>query len=126
MDSYEENRVPDITREEIIDSLFIFFPDIKEQEVKFLYHGTYNVFEVKEHYIFRFPDKVFRNPSGVDLIQNEVKMLNHICNYVSISIPEPIYISIEPDFPFVGYEKIPGISLSTNFNQIPKSEKIKI
>ncbi|MFX1314611.1 MAG: phosphotransferase family protein [Promethearchaeota archaeon] len=126
MDSYEENRAPDISQEEIIDSLFIIFPDIKEQEVKFLYHGTYNVFEVKERYIFRFPDKVFRNRSGVDLIQKEVKMLYHIRNYVSITIPEPIYISIEPDFPFVGYERIPGTSLSVNFNQIHNNEKIKI
>ncbi len=126
MTFFEENRATDISLAEVIDSLYSFFPDIKENDVKFFYHGTYNVFEVKNQFIFRIPDKVFRNQRGVKLIQKELKMLHHIHKYISVAIPAPIYLSIDPDFPLMGYEKIEGLPLSKCYKKASMKEKFKI
>jgi len=125
MTFFEEKRATDISLEEVIDSLYIFFPDIEENDIKFFYHGTYNVFEVKNHYIFRIPDKVFRNHTGVKLILDEVKMLHYLQKYISVSIPEPIYVSTDPDCPLMGYEKIDGIPLSKCFLRASRNKKIR-
>ncbi len=126
MDFFEENRATDIPIEQVIDSLYLFFPDISERDLKFFYHGTYNVFEVKNRFIFRFPDKHFRNAKGVSLIQNEMKILYYLQKYVSVAIPEPIFISLDPDCPLMGYEKIEGIPLSMCFHNASKEEKSRI
>jgi len=126
MTFFEENRATDISLAEVIDSLYGFFPDIEEEDVKFYYHGTYNVFEVKNQYIFRIPDKIFRNQKGVKLIQDELKMLQHVQKFVSVTIPEPIYISIDPDCPLMGYEKIKGVPLSQCYYKTTKRKKLKI
>ncbi|MFX0033136.1 MAG: phosphotransferase family protein [Candidatus Hodarchaeota archaeon] len=123
---FEENRKQDISLSEVLDSLYVFFHDIEKEEVKFLYHGTYNVFEVKSRFIFRFPDIHFRNINGIQLIEREILMLNIIKGYVPFSIPNPIYISTEPDNPFVGYEKIQGTRLSQCFEKTSKNQKKKI
>ena len=90
---FEENRATDIPLDDVIDALYGFFPDIEKEDINFFYHGTYNVFEVKNQFIFRIPDKAFRNLIGVNLIQNELKMLHYIQKYVSIPIPDPLYIN---------------------------------
>lgn len=126
MTFFEDLRPCDISLSTVIDGLYGLFPDIKKNEVQFFYHGTYNVFQVKNRYIFRIPDKNFRNQKGIDLILREVKMLQHIRNYVSVPIPDPKYISIDPDCPFMGYEKIEGIPLHRLFNEIPITKKLQI
>ncbi|MHA2287354.1 MAG: phosphotransferase [Promethearchaeota archaeon] len=126
MTFFEENRATDISLKEVINSLYSFFPDIEENNVKFFYHGTYNVFEVKKRYIFRIPSKVFRNQKGVNLIQNELKMLQQIQHHVSITIPNILYISIDPDCPLMGYEKIDGIPFSQCYYKTSKREKLQI
>ncbi|MFW9866495.1 MAG: phosphotransferase family protein [Candidatus Thorarchaeota archaeon] len=126
MEAFEENRSQDISLARVIDSLDLFFPDITQNQIEFIYHGTYNVFEVKNKYIFRFPDRLFRNPKGFELIKNEVKMVNFIREKVSVIIPEPIYISSELNNPFMGYKKINGISLSKCFNEISNNSKFRI
>ncbi|TFF69456.1 MAG: hypothetical protein EU516_00650 [Promethearchaeota archaeon] len=126
MEFFEDLRPCDIAFSTITDGIYKFFPDIEEKEIKFFYHGTYNVFEVKDHYIFRIPDKTLRNQKGVQLLLNEVKMLHHIQKYVSVAIPDPIYISIDPDCPIMGYEKIPGIPLHKLFNKISEEDKMQI
>jgi tRNA A-37 threonylcarbamoyl transferase component Bud32 len=123
---FEDLRPCDIHLSTVIDGLYGFFPDIGKNDIKFFYHGSYNVFEVKGRYIFRIPDKSLRNQKGVELILNEVKMLHHIRKYVSIKIPEPIYISTDPDCPFMGYEKIKGIPLHKVFIKIPKEKRLKV
>ena len=123
MSNFEETRKPDISSSEVFDPLFMFFHDIKASDIVFLYHGTYNVFEVKNKYIFRFPDITLRNQTGVKLIQNEIKLLHIIRDFLSFSIPDPIYISIEKENPFVGYEKIEGESLSRYFHLTSKSQQ---
>jgi aminoglycoside 2''-phosphotransferase len=126
MESFEENRAQDISQAKVLNSLSIFFHDIREADVKFLYHGSYNVFEVKDRYIFRFPDKHIGNTLGIELILNEIKMLKFLQNHISISIPDPLFISIEKDNPFVGSEKIEGISLSKCFDKVPQNKKMTI
>jgi len=126
MNNYEERRAQDISQKEVFDSLQVFLPEISKNQIKFLYHGTYNVFEVNGKYIFRFPDRLFRNLKGVQLINHEVKMLKFIQKYVSVKISNPIFISRKIANPFFGYEKIEGISLSKCFIKSSKSEKIRI
>ncbi|MFX1497024.1 MAG: phosphotransferase family protein [Promethearchaeota archaeon] len=123
---YEESRKADISLSELIDALYVFFHDIEKPDIKFLYHGTYNVFEVKKKYIFRFPDIHLRNIKGVNLIKRELKILNLIEKYVPFTIPDPIYVSVELNYPLIGYDKIDGISLSQCFHKTSKSQKIKI
>jgi aminoglycoside 2''-phosphotransferase len=125
-DSYEENREPDISIHDVFDSVLLIFPNIEKTDVKFLYHGTYNVFEVMGTHIFRFPDKIFRNELGIKLIQKEIKILNVIRKFISSSIPAPEYISFDSDNPFVGYKKIKGVSLSSCFQKIPSDVQLKI
>ncbi|MFW9772470.1 MAG: phosphotransferase family protein [Candidatus Heimdallarchaeota archaeon] len=124
--SFEERRKQDISILEVIDALYVFFHDIKRQDIKFLYHGTYNVFEIKKKYIFRIPDIHFRNINGVNLIKRELKILNIIEDFIPFSIPEPTYISIEPNYPLIGYEKIEGIRLSQCFKKASKNQKFKV
>ncbi|NHJ20218.1 MAG: aminoglycoside phosphotransferase family protein [Candidatus Lokiarchaeota archaeon] len=123
---FEENRASDISRADVIKALYRFFPDIEEEDINFFYHGTYNVFEVKNRYIFRIPDKVLRNQKGVKLIQNELKMLEHIRKHVSVTVPDILYLSLDPDCPLMGYEKIEGIPLSQCFHKIPQPIKPQI
>lgn len=123
---FEDLRPSDIPLSKIIDGLYNFFPDIEKNEIKFFYHGTYNVFEVKNRYIFRIPDKSLRNQKGVELILNEVKILQHVRKYVSVEIPDPIFLSIDPECPIMGYKKIKGIPLHKAFNKIPNEKQLKI
>ena len=126
MDFFEDLRPCDIPLSKIIDGLYGFFPDIEKDEIKFFYHGTYNVFEVKKRYIFRIPDKSLRNQKGVELILNEVKVLHHVRKYVSVEIPDPIFLSIDPDCPIMGYKKIEGVPLYKAFNKIPNEKLLEI
>ena len=114
---FEDLRPCDISLSTIIDRLYGFFPDIQTNDIKFFYHGTYNVFEVKNHYIIRIPDKTLRNQKGVNLILNEVKILHHIRKYVSVEVPEPIFISTDPDCPIMGYKKIMGNPLHKTYSK---------
>ncbi len=116
MNFYEESNPPDMPLSQIMNLIKPYFTQIKEEEVKFLYHGSYNVYEIKEKFIFRFPDKVFFNENGLDLIQREQKILKLIRGNISLQVPKPLYVSSDPINPFVGYKKINGISLSRCFH----------
>jgi aminoglycoside 2''-phosphotransferase len=126
MIGYEESNPSDVDINQVIKEFSKFFPNISKNQIKFLYHGTHNVFEVKMKYIFRIPDRLFRNEKGVDLIQKESKILNFLKNHISIPIPQPLFISLTEDFPFIGYEKIPGVSLSSIFSKTDTSYRRKI
>ena len=123
---YEENNPPNISIAEVMRLTEIFFPNIKEQEIKFHYHGSYNVFEIKGEYIFRFPDKTFFGEKGFELIQREVQLLDLIRENITLQIPKPIYVSTDPNNPFVGYKKINGISLSRCFDRTTKDDQESI
>lgn len=120
MASFEETNPCDIPLETVVGALRAFFPDIREGDVSFIYHGTYNVFEVMGDYIFRFPDSSLLNEDGHELIQYEHEILQTLGPHISLEIPQYEYLSEDPELPFVGYRKIPGVSLSTCFNRTTK------
>jgi aminoglycoside 2''-phosphotransferase len=126
MINYEETRLQDISLTTVKKLLSPFFSTSELKNIQFLYHGTYNVFEVNYEYIFRFPDKIFRNHQGQFMLLNEIKMLEFIKRHVNFAIPDPIYSSLELDCPFMGYEKIEGISLSTCYKNASTSQKVKL
>lgn len=115
MNSYEESNPSDVDINQVIREFSEIFPKLSKNQIKFLYHGTYNVFEIKSKYIFRIPDRFLRNEDGVELIQKEIRILNFLTNHISTPIPKPLFISLSEDFPFVGYKKIAGVSLSRIF-----------
>ncbi|MHA2248012.1 MAG: phosphotransferase family protein [Candidatus Hodarchaeales archaeon] len=123
---YEETNPPGISLSDVMRLLRTCFPNIREQEVKFHYHGSYNVFEVKGEYMFRFPDKVFFGQNGFNLIQREIKLLDLIRKNISLRIPNPTYVSSDPKKPFVGYKKINGVSLSRCFDKTAKNDQKSI
>ena len=75
MTSFEETKPSDIPQETVLAALSGFFPDIREDDVAFIYHGTYNVFEVMGEWIFRFPDSSLLNEDGLELIRYEHEVL---------------------------------------------------
>ena len=124
--SYEENNPPDIDINNVFKALKPIFPDLILSEISFLYHGSYNVYTVKGKYIFRFPDKHFRNTKGKEMITNEVRILNSLKDYVFFKIPNPIFVSTKEGELFMGYEKIEGISLSRCILRMTESQKLTV
>lgn len=112
MTSFEEHNPADISIEKIYPLIQQHLPYITQDQIRFHYHGSYNVFKVDERYIFRFPDRAFRNESGRTMIHDEKKKLDKIRTEVKITIPTPQFLSKKTEIPYVGYEMIPGISLS--------------
>jgi hypothetical protein len=112
MACFEENNPCDIPTGVVLGTLGELFPGIGAGDLRFLYHGTYNVFEVRGGYIFKFPDRSLRNERGLDLIRRENSLLELLRPYVSIEVPRFEFISLDPGLPFVGYRKIEGVSLS--------------
>jgi aminoglycoside 2''-phosphotransferase len=109
-----------------LNSLKNIFPTITEEDLRFFYHGTYNVFEVKKKFIFRFPDRHFRNSKGVKLIKEEIESLKIIKKFVQFRIPEPKFFSFDANFPFMGYKKLEGIPLSLYFFKLDLKTKERI
>lgn len=109
-----------------MNSLKNIFPNITGDDLQFFYHGTYNVFEVKKKYIFRFPDRYFRNAMGIELIREEIENLKRIKGYVHLRIPNAIYFSFDNQFPFLGYKKLEGIPLSRCFFKLDIKTKESI
>jgi aminoglycoside 2''-phosphotransferase len=101
------------------------FRNIKEKELKFTYHGTFNVFEIRKK-ILRVPDKDLRNHKGSQIIQNETVKLKNLAKLLSISIPKPENMSLNDDMPYVMYQKLPGVSLSTVFDTLNEQKKKRI
>jgi len=123
---FEENNPSDISISIVHTALKEFFPNLSKKNLKFFYHGTYNVFQIENRFIARFPDKSLRNEKGAQLIKNEIEILNLLSTYLSFNIPKPLHFSLNIENPFMVYEKIPGISLSKCFNEIKTSQKQKI
>ncbi len=123
---YEENNPADISSDKVLELIEPFFSEINRRDITFFYHGTYNVFLVKDEFFFRFPDKSLYNQIGYNFIQREVQFLNLIRDSVSLEIPNPLFISEDPNNPFVGYKKIPGISLSRVYKKTTLEERKNI
>jgi aminoglycoside 2''-phosphotransferase len=123
---YEEQNPKDISFNEVKQAVREFIPKIQKSDIKFLYHGSYNVFEVSGKFIFRIPDIHLRNQIGIQLIENEIQTLNILKEILTIPIPVPIFISLKKDFPLMGYKMIPGISLSRCFANLPSNCRQKL
>jgi aminoglycoside 2''-phosphotransferase len=115
---FEESNPRDVPMEIVLGELRRIFPGIRESEVRFHYHGTYNVFEVRSEYIFRFPDRSLYNEEGYELIQREAEVLEVLRSHLDLEVPRFEYVSDDPGIPFVGYRKIPGVSLSRRFCEV--------
>ncbi len=124
--SYEETYPPDIEIERVHEILKPIFSNLKLSEVLFLYHGSYNVYKVKDKYIFRFPDKHFRNLKGKEMISNEIYVLNSLMEHVNFKIPDPIFVSTKMEELYIGYERIEGISLSQCITDMTKNQKLSV
>ncbi len=123
---FEENNPSDISISMVHSALQEFLPNLSKKSINFFYHGTYNVFQVENRFIARFPDKTLRNEKGALLIKNEIDILNLLGNFISFPIPKPLYYSLNFENPFMVYAKIPGVSLSRCFNEIKNTQKQKI
>ena len=122
---FEESNPCDVDFEELLSALGQHFKNVKAKDLKFTYHGTYNVFGFKK-YILRVPDKALRNYDGIQLIQDEVAKLKNLANFLSIPIPQPVKISIDENMPFMVYEKLPGVPLSSVFRSLKPQNKKNI
>ena len=123
---YEEQNPKDISISQMLPVINKFLPNTNKNDIKFLYHGTYNVFEVKNDYIFRIPDESLRNTKGIQLIQREDKILLLLSPNLSISIPDPKFVNLNENTPLMGYKKISGISLSKYIYEIDNMCLIKL
>ncbi len=126
MTFYEETNPADIPLVTVKKLLRKHFPTIGDEEIRFFYHGTYNVFEVKNEFIFRFPDRAFYGEKGFQLIQREQEVLELLRPHLPIKIPTYLYFSSDPKNPYVGYKKIRGQSLSRCFHRAIEEQKIVI
>ncbi|MHA1992635.1 MAG: aminoglycoside phosphotransferase family protein [Candidatus Hodarchaeales archaeon] len=126
MISYEENNPPDFSLEEIVGKIKPFDQNVTKNDIKFLYHGSYNVYQLKDEFIIKIPSKILNKMFGTDFILKEIKKLNYLKNKLDIAIPEPIFTSKNTGDRFYIYKKIPGISLSRIFKEISSENLIII
>ena len=115
MGFYEETNPPDIEESIVQSTIGSIFPQIERPRVRFLYHGTYNVYLVEDHYIFRFPSIYHPPKRRKEYVRREVKLLKLLKNHLSFPIPEPEFVDFEIDTPFMGYRMIPGERFSKLF-----------
>jgi hypothetical protein len=123
---FEENNPCDIQTGVVLGALGEIFPGIGAGDLRFLYHGTYNVFELRGGYIFKFPDRSLRNERGLDLIRRESSVLELLRPHVSVEIPSFEFISSDPGLPFVGYRKIEGVSLSRCYEDANRGQRLSV
>ncbi|MHA1989877.1 MAG: phosphotransferase family protein [Candidatus Hodarchaeales archaeon] len=126
MESYEENNPPDFSLNEIIKKIEPFDQKVTKKDIKFLYHGSYNVYQLKEDFMIKIPSKVLIRMFGTDFILKEIKKLNYLKNKLDVNIPEPLFTSNNPDDRFYIYKKVPGISLSRLIDMIKPKNLSKI
>lgn len=119
--NFEDSRSSDFSISEVISLIKPFHNAVSEDKLKFLHHGTYNVYEVDD-YIFRIPDKTLYNENGLNLILKENNKLEFLRKKLAHTIPQPIFISDDSKKPLVGYKKIPGISIEKIWEKIPEDK----
>jgi len=119
---FEESNPSDFNIEEIESIIAPLFPESKPV-VKFLYHGTYNVYLVNGEFIFRFPSRFLPTDEKIALVQQELSTLQELKKQISWRVPEPIFSEVSLETQFIGYHKIPGESLSPHFDRTSKEEK---
>lgn len=119
---FEESNPCDVDIEDLLLALSAHFKNVKAHDLRFTYHGTYNVFEFRK-YMIRVPDIAFRNEDGIQLIQEESMKLKNLAPLLSVPIPQPLRISLDEKVPFMVYEKLPGVPLSNVFPSLSSQNK---
>lgn len=130
LEGYEENNPADIEISEFFPLIQTHWQRLSLDEVKFHYHGSYNVFKVRGKYILRIPDRALRNEVGLAQLHTEFEVLQFFHHNWSaqsqISIPQPLYLHDNPDLPYLYYEMIPGRSLGTIFTQLTQPDQVAL
>ena len=129
-ESFEEDNPPDITISEFLPILHQHWPDLQPNEIKFHYHGTYNVFIIKGEFILRILDRDLRNSQGLKLLAKEKQNLAFFhrmgLSNTTIKLPKPIIVHQDNQIPYMYYPIIPGRSLSRVIDTLSPSTKIQI
>ena len=126
MNNYEEENPPSYSMDEILDKIRQFDNNMKNEDIKFIYHGSYNVYLLKDKFILKVPDKILIQMFREEFIFNEVNKLHFLKKKLSFPIPDPIFTSEIPSDPFFVYESLPGVSLSKVFKTIPEQYKHRL
>ncbi len=108
---YEESNPPDIDFSDVCMIIQKHLPDAKKSEIQFLYHGTHNVYDVQNRYIFRFPSTVLPSEDRSALIQREARLLKTLQPHISLQIPNPEFVDDNHEHPHMGYRKLLGASV---------------
>ncbi|MHA1137463.1 MAG: hypothetical protein ACTSSE_13340 [Candidatus Thorarchaeota archaeon] len=103
MKYYEETNPPDIEESIVLSTIHSIFPQIENPRVRFLYHGTYNVYIVEDQYIFRFPSTYHPPKKRREYVRSEVKLLQILRSHLDTHIPEPKFVDLNTDYPYMGY-----------------------
>jgi len=112
---FEEANPPDIEESVVQDAVKACFPHILKPRIKFHYHGTYNVYLIEEKYLFRFPSGILPIDEQQRLVRREASLLEKLRNHLTYSIPTPEFVNTRSNTPFMGYQMIPGVSLSRHY-----------
>ncbi len=120
---FEENNPPDIEESVVREAIQKCFPKIPDPAVRFFYHGTYNVYIVEEEYLFRFPSTILPMDDQHRLVRREASLLQRLRGHLTFEIPNPEFVNVESDTPFMGYRKIPGVSLSRHFDSTTAEQR---
>ena len=123
---YEEYNPPDVPMEYVVSVISKFFPKMRDLSIKFHYHGTYNVYLVDNRYMFRVASAFISHNDARNLILHEANILNKLREHLSFKIPNPEFIDIEPKHPVMGYEMLPGESLSRCYDKTTTTEQIEL
>ncbi len=100
-----------------------YYPSLTIDSAKFNQDGQYNdVLIVNESLVFRFA----KVQAAIKTLGREVLVLRNLQDHISLRIPNPTYVNIEPEIigdVFVGYEIIPGEPLwRDQFAQITSAD----
>ncbi|TFG07407.1 aminoglycoside phosphotransferase family protein [Candidatus Thorarchaeota archaeon] len=123
---FEENNPPDIDFHIVASLIKEHIPTIKESEIRFLYHGTHNVYDVREEFIFRFPSTFLAAKERKNLIHREALLLRELKSHLSVKIPSPEFVDFASENPHMGYRKIPGASLHYFYDNTPVEKRQEI
>jgi aminoglycoside 2''-phosphotransferase len=102
------------TTDALVAAIHQAYPDLTIHTVEQNKDGQYNdVLLINNELIFRFP----RFAAGIDVLQHELSVLNHLRGRLSLPIPEPAFVRLDSEHVgqvFMGYRRLPGESLSDN------------
>jgi len=132
--SFEENNPPDIRISVILPHLRQYWPNLNESDIKFHYHGSYNVFIIFKKTIVRIPDRDLRNHFGINLLENEKRKLDVLNDSwvksplftPNIKFPRVEKIHNKLPIPFSAYSMIPGVSLERLYRDLDFKVQKKI